>query len=77
MIGLDDEGAMGQDEIEVTVNLVSETENAIQINDSKRTMWIAKSQIFSHRTISEKTFDTDAVIEIVIPEWLAIEKGLL
>lgn len=77
MIGLDDDGDMDQAEIEVTVNLVSETENAIQINDSKRTMWIPKSHVYSHRTISEKTFDTDAVIEIVIPEWLAIERGLL
>ena len=59
---------------ELTVHLHHETEKAILISDDgddDNAVWIAKSQV----EISERLKYN--AIEIVLPEWLAKEKGLI
>ena len=57
---------------EVTVRLVQQTERAILVNDSDdpdKAVWLPKSQVeFEER---------GDLIEVTMPEWLAIERGLV
>jgi len=59
-------------EIEIAVEVRRETEKAMLIYDGKSEAWVPKSQITDQ---SEKN---DGTIEsIFVPEWLALEKGLI
>lgn len=58
---------------EVTVKFVRESVAAILVNDSDdpaKAVWLPKSQI----EVSEKA---DGILEITMPEWLAIKTGLV
>lgn len=59
-------------ELEVTVKVV--TDKALLINDGKIDVWLPKSQI-SDWSGSEE-LDRN-VTSVFVPEWLAIEKGLV
>lgn len=59
-------------ELEVTVKAV--TDKALLINDGKIDVWLPKSQI-SDWSGSEE-LDRN-VTSVFVPEWLAIEKGLV
>lgn len=63
---------MNNNEIEIAVEVRGETEKALRVYDGKREVWIPKSQI------SDQSEDAKGKIEsIFIPEWLALEKGLI
>lgn len=59
-------------EIECIVKII--TERAVLINDGKRDVWIPISQISDW--VGGDEIDT-SIESIFIPEWLAIEKGLV
>lgn len=56
--------------IECDVNLIKESEKAYLVSDGDYEVWIPKSQA---RLIYEKGIPT----KIELPEWLAMEKGLI
>lgn len=56
--------------VEITADFVIETEKAILISDGDNEMWLPKSQI--DYAVNEFT----KTIALVLPEWLAIDKGL-
>ena len=58
--------------IEITCEIIAETKLAVCIDDGDKKVWIPKSQIGN----TEKLHSED-VVEISIPEWLAIEKELI
>lgn len=59
------------------VEVVRETEKALlcafELKNGRQELWIPKSQIHDDSEVYEE--DTEGVL--VIPEWLAIEKGLV
>ena len=58
---------------DITVRLVQTTDRAILVNDSDdidKAVWLPKSQI----EFEEKGGD---IVEVTLPEWLAIERGLV
>ena len=61
-----------QNWIDIACHIVNETELAIQIDDGDRTAWIPKSLIDSIDTGGQHCCDV-----VYIPEWLALEKGLI
>ena len=61
---------MDRRDIEVTVDIVRETEKALLINDGTQEVWLPKSQI-------TWTLRRDGMLDISMPEWLAEEKGLI
>lgn len=56
--------------IELSVNIVYETDKAIKVTDGIITEWIAKSQIEDIKTDNE-------ISVIVLPEWIAKTKGFV
>lgn len=58
-----------QVEIECEVRVI--TEKALLIFDGKNEVWIAKSQI------SDECEELGRTTSIFIPEWLALERGLI
>lgn len=57
---------------EITVILVRETERAILVTDGDLSdaVWLPKSQV-------EVEEARDGLVDITLPEWLAIERGLV
>ena len=64
------------DIIDIVMHLHAETANAIKVSDNgdaKSAVWLPKSQVEF-----EVTFDkTGGNVCVTLPEWLAIEKGLV
>lgn len=58
---------------EVYVEVEKETDKAILVNDGEDTYWIPKSQIDEE---SEVHHEGDEGL-LVIPEWLAEDKGMI
>jgi len=58
--------------VELDVELIAETERAIKVSDGTTEEWIPKSQL-------EDEYETlqNGLIRIIIPEWLAIDKGFV
>ena len=59
------------DLIDIVVLFRTETANAVLVNDLKKLVWLPKSQI---EIVKSKT---DKTCTVTLPEWLAIEKGLV
>jgi len=58
--------------VEIDVTVRRETDAALQVYDGRNEVWIPKSQI------EDQCEDRDGKItSIFIPEWLALEKGLI
>ena len=60
--------------VEVTVQLHAESEKAVRVSndgESKSAVWIPKSQIEAQQDLG------NGVIELSLPEWLALDKGLI
>lgn len=59
--------------IDVELNLIMQTDKAIRVGDStdpSEGVWLPKSQIeFVERGCS--------IVEVTMPEWLALEKGFI
>ena len=52
---------------------VRETEKAICVTDGKKEVWLPKSQIeYELKQVTGTTF-----ADVTMPEWLAIDKGLV
>lgn len=57
------------DTVEVTADFVKETEKAVLVDDGDNKIWLPKSQI--DYAINDNT------IALVLPEWLAVDKGFV
>ena len=60
--------------IEIAVQLHAESERAVRVSDdgeSNNAVWIPKSQIEAQQDLG------NGVIELSLPEWLALDKGLI
>ena len=65
---------MGRKDVEIECTVKAVTDRAILIHDGKHEAWIPKSQISDY----SGSDDLDTAVEsIFIPEWLAIERGLV
>jgi hypothetical protein len=62
-------GTMKSDLVDIEVVIKIETAKAVLVNDGKRDVWLPLSQVEMERD-NEKTF-------VTMPEWLAIDKGLV
>ncbi len=62
---------MMEERYEITLEKLRETDAAIQVTDGDVTVWLPKSQIVSEEHLRGNTY------EILLPEWLAHEKGLI
>jgi len=61
----------------VTVTIVDDTENRLAIlvdHGAESDVWIPRSQI---KDQTEHPFQEGDTLEIEIPEWLALEKGMI
>lgn len=61
------------DPVEFCGELKHETEHAYLIYDGSHEVWIPKSQVQEIRKLDRQGVD----YEVIIPEWLAIEKGII
>jgi len=59
--------------IEFCGEVKHETDAAYLVYDGANEVWIPKSQVQECRRLSAKSDD----YEFIIPEWLAIEKGII
>jgi len=59
---------------EIFCNVVEERDISICIDDGTKDVWLPKSQVIEY---DPDVFDEGDDITITIPEWLAIEKGLV
>ena len=57
--------------VKVFLDFKKETEKAMLFTDGENDFWLPKSQIMNQTEIAENEYELD------IPEWLAIEKGLV
>ena len=62
-------------EIEIACEVRRETAMALLIFDGVRAVWIAKSQISDQ--CEENGLFGKKITSVFVPEWLAIEKGLV
>ena len=58
-------------EVEIEVTVKRETMMALLVDDGSQEVWIPKS------VISDQTGEGLGITSIFIPEWLAVEKGLV
>lgn len=58
-------------DIEIAIAVTARTDKAIKVTDGSVDCWVPRSQI------SDYSGDEDAPDSIFIPEWLALEKGLI
>lgn len=59
--------------IDITVQKLHETDNAVLVTDSipEKGVWLSKS------LIEIEASATGGLYEVTLPEWLALEKGLI
>lgn len=62
--------------VELSVEFVRHTDKAILVRYDASEVWLPKSQIEDEEEFDWDAFDEDDDIDIIIPEWLAEEKGL-
>ena len=64
---------MKSDIIDITVQKLHETDKAVLVTDSipEKGVWLAKSQI------EIEPSETGGLYTVTLPEWLALEKGLI
>lgn len=61
--------------IDVTVTFKRATDKALLVNDGDRDIWLPLSQVKCDEDL--RTADEGDVLELLVPEWLAKEKGLI
>lgn len=64
---------MKSDVIDMDLHIHARAEKAIKVSDDgdrESAVWLPLSQIEIHRTVG-------STVEITLPEWLAVEKGLI
>ena len=60
--------------VEIDAEEVTRTEQAILIKHADGECWLPMSRIY---IIEEESFDDAGPLKLSVPEWLAIEKGLV
>lgn len=62
--------------LKIKVTSTAQTDLALLVDDGKKEVWVPRSQIVE--IIEEPTgpMNMMGVVAIVVPEWVAIEKGL-
>jgi hypothetical protein len=60
---------------EIDVEFLGETESAIKVTDGDITCWIPKSIITNYD--EDEDYEISYMYTFTIPEWFAIEKGLI
>jgi hypothetical protein len=60
------------EDIEIAVEVRRETDKALLVFDGKVETWVPKSKISDQSESNDGTIET-----IFIPEWLALDKGLI
>jgi hypothetical protein len=63
------------EKIEVSVIFKHNTDNAILVSDGDNDIWLPLSQIECDEDLS--AFEPGDDIELLMPEWLAKEKGII
>lgn len=61
--------------IEVTIEILGKTPQALRVTDGVTTDWIPKSLIEEDTRLD--SYEIGQTYEIVIPEWLALKKELI
>ncbi len=59
---------------EVTGNIIATTPDAIMLDNDDVQVWLPLSQITTDTSVD---FDIGEIVTIEIPEWLAIDRGLV
>ena len=62
---------MSTEKVSIYVDLIHETENAYLMSDGENEFWISKYRLLNMDKMG------DAEYEIILPEWLAEEKGII
>lgn len=60
--------------VDISLEMVRETDKAYLMSDGDNNHWIPKSQM---QDIEKATVDGKVSIAFTLPEWLAMEKGLI
>lgn len=63
---------MSRELVDVCVAVIGETDSAYRIEDGDTKCWVPKSQVEWHPSGPGSRIGT-----MVVPEWLALEKGLI
>jgi hypothetical protein len=66
---------MGVGMIEVVLDIIRETADAFLVSDGDREVWLPKSQIGNADDLEGRSPVEN--VTLVLPEWLATEKGLM
>ena len=61
--------------VEVICYITHETEEAYLLHDGDRQEWVPKSQISSIEIVSSD--EVGNVVEVTMPEWMALKKGFI
>lgn len=67
---------MQQDHVEIPCSVEARTEQALLINHGARQVWVPLSQIVQQIEEPTGPMRTPATTAIVVPTWVAQEKGL-
>lgn len=62
---------MSNKEIELSCEVLGESEKAYKLDFGTKECWIPKSQINDYME------EDNSIVSVFIPEWLAFEKGLI
>jgi hypothetical protein len=62
-------------QIEVTIEILGKTPQALRVTDGVTTDWIPKALIEEDARLD--SYEIGQTYEVTIPEWLALKKGLI
>lgn len=69
---------MDSKDIEISGLVMRQTKEAIRFSDGTVTEWIAKSLIIEPEELKDAQAEiSNKLIELTIPEWVAIQKGFV
>jgi hypothetical protein len=66
---------MGVSTVEFILDILKETDEAFLVTDGDHEVWLPKSQIV--RADGLEGTGREEAVDFILPEWLAIEKGLV
>ena len=69
--------AKAEETVEIDADILRQTELAVHIYDGSEVVWLPKSQLVDPSPDEIGEYEDGDSLTIVIPEWLALEKGLI
>ena len=69
------EEAQDERNAELTVHFIRQTDKAIQVDDGDGEHWLPKSQITCETAWGQ--LERDDMINVIVPMWLAVRKGMV